>query len=608
MRLSVITNWAYGATVALTLVSGATMVFATDALERERTVFERSHRLQRAAASLDEEVLHLSDRARQYLDTRDPTYLAAYRSELASLDAAEKHAERLTALGATPGEIDYVSRAIRLAELLRDEQQASFEAFDRGDTALARRLLFGAEYERQIDRIVGLIERMESSVENRVQVELAAAERTARLWRTVSETMLAITGLLFLAVLYFVIRRRVVQPVIKLSDVVRRLAENDFAAEPPEIDQIDEIGDMAQAIASFRENGLERQRLERQRAADGAVRERISRMSQRLQTCDRVEEIADIVRLFAPRIAPDLAGRLYLFDRDRNLMVESCHWNAPRLSVETFAPLHCWALRRGLPHRPGGEVLDMPCQHLGIDVDVVPDTFCLPLMAQQETVGLLYFERVAEGEASVAMSEPYLGIVSESIGMALANLALRDRLQELALKDPLTNLGNRRELDRQVALLADVAERAGTRLSCLMIDVDHFKRFNDTYGHEAGDAVLREVGRVLASVPGGRDLAFRYGGEEFTVLLPGVDVDAASATAEDIRRRICNLQLEFAGQDLGSISVSVGVSTLSTARDGARLVTGADGALLRAKEAGRNRVAVDRRDGERDKDETARAA
>ncbi len=162
----------------------------------------------------------------------------------------------------------------------------------------------------------------------------------------------------------------------------------------------------------------------------------------------------------------------------------------------------------------------------------------------------------------------------------------------MALADPLTGLSNRRQLDQLLGIQIAQAERLGQDLGCLMIDVDHFKRFNDVHGHDAGDMVLREVGKVLAGVTRDAGLAFRYGGEEFMLLLPGLSVEAAAERAEEIRTRVAALALGSEAGNMGPVTVSIGVAITPLHCPPDRLVRTADAALLRAKAMGRDRVEV----------------
>lgn len=593
MRLATITNWAYAATVVLTIASSTTMLLASNATDRERAAVEQRYRLDQATATLEEDVFLLSDRARQYVNTGDPTYLVGYRSEEAALKSVEERISHIGDAGASTGEIEALADAVRLADLLHDEQHAAVASHEGGDEAKARQLLFGAEYERQLDRAELELKRFRDRLDARVQSQVNSATEVARLWKGISEITLALTALLVLCVLYFVFKQRVLHPVVKLSDVVNRLAAQDFAAEPPAFDQVDEIGDMAQAIRIFRENGLERQRLESERDADRTMRDLLSRMTQRLQGCDTMDDLKDVVQRFVPEITPGLAGRLYLLDRQRNMVVEACGWQNAGHSRAEFSALACWALRRGLPHRPAGDNVDVPCDHVDRSDAAAPiDTLCLPLTAQRETLGLLYFEAPAGNPGALSGPEIYLDMLAENIGLAIANLQLRETLRELALADPLTGLSNRRQLDQLLGIQIAQAERLGQDLGCLMIDVDHFKRFNDVHGHDAGDTVLREVGKVLAGVKRDAGLAFRYGGEEFMLLLPGLSVEGATERAEEIRTRVAALALGSEAGNMGPVTVSIGVAITPLHCPPDRLVRTADAALLRAKAMGRDRVEV----------------
>lgn len=242
--------------------------------------------------------------------------------------------------------------------------------------------------------------------------------------------------------------------------------------------------------------------------------------------------------------------------------------------------------------RRGGNV-DVPCDHVAWDAAHPADTLCLPLTAQRETLGLLYFEMPAGGAAGSAQLI-YFDMLAENIGLAIANLQLRDTLREMAMADPLTGLANRRQLGAALETQIAQAERLGEPLGCLMIDVDHFKRFNDVHGHEAGDAVLRAVGQLRANVTRETGLAFRYGGEEFLVLLPTLSVVQAEERAEDIRARVSALRLGHGDTDLGPVTISVGIAVAPDHCAYDRLVRTADAALLRAKTLGRDRVELAR--------------
>ena len=181
--------------------------------------------------------------------------------------------------------------------------------------------------------------------------------------------------------------RRVLRPVVTLSDVVNRLATQDHAVEPPEYGEIGEIGDMTQAVRVFRDNGLERQQLEEERNADFAKRSLLSRMTQRMQECETMHQLERVVGSFVPQIAPGFAGERYLLDESRNLMVGVYSWLAPAHSHAEFSPTACWALQRGELHRPHGSAADVPCDHIHFDGQPI-DSICPPLIAQRTMMGL----------------------------------------------------------------------------------------------------------------------------------------------------------------------------------------------------------------------------
>ena len=590
MRLATITNWAYGLTVALTLASGTTMLLASGAQDAERSAVDQRYQLDQATSTLDTDLLTLTEHARTFVITGDATHLALYGREAHALGSVEARLANVRDIGATPDELLSLKQAIQWVDALRDEQREALDARRGGDALRANAIMFGPEYEREIDRVTGLVERFQYRLDQRTTNEVKSAGATARLWKAVSETMLGATALLFVCVLFFVFRQRVLRPVVRLSDVVTRLAAHDYAVEAPNIDHIDEIGDMAHAVRVFRENGLVRQKLEAERDADRSMRDLLARMTQRMHGCETLRDFEDIIKRFVPEIAPALAGRLYLFEAEGNALVEMCNWSAPVHSRTRFSPLSCWALRRGTPHQPAGSDIDVPCDHLDLRGAPLIDSICMPLSAHREAIGLLYFEPRAGADHCSVTPDNVLQMLAENIALSIANLRLRERLSDLAMADSLTGLANRRQLDKVLEMQLADAERLSQPLTCLMIDVDHFKRFNDEYGHDAGDAVLRAVGEVLRSLTRENSFAFRYGGEEFTLLMPGLDSRHARARAEEIRARIEELSVEHEGRSLGAVTASIGLACAPDHCPPARIVQAADAALLRAKTAGRNRV------------------
>lgn len=590
MRLATITNWAYGITVMLTLASGLTMIAASQAQDGERSAVEQRYRLDKLTSNLDEDTIELSGLARQFALNGNAAHKLAYAREQATLGKIESRTKSIRDAGASEGELADLHAALRWTDALQPQQQAAIFARQTGDRTRAVEILFSPEYERELDRVQAAIGTFQDHVDERTSATLQVATSSAKLWQGAAEVMLSVTALLFLCVLFFVFRQRVLRPVVKLSDVVTRLAAHDYEAVPPNISQVDEIGDMAEALRIFRATGIERQRLERERDADRAMRDLLSRMTQRMQSCDGIDDLKDVARRFLPGIAPRLAGRLYLFDTIKDAMVEAVSWQNPRHSNPEFSLLSCWAVRRGTSHRPAGDQIDVPCAHLSAnDGANLPDTICLPLAGQQGTLGLLYLEPLPGGSLS-ELPDIYLDMLAENIGLSLDNLRLREALHDMAMADALTTLANRRQLDAVLGAELDRSARSQTEISCIMADIDHFKRFNDEVGHEAGDAVLQAVGGLLKRVVHEADLVFRYGGEEFLLLLPGVAAEEAVGRAEQIRSAVSALRVQHRGNDLGAVTMSLGVATAPAPSERAKLVQAADAALLRAKRQGRDRV------------------
>ena len=161
-----------------------------------------------------------------------------------------------------------------------------------------------------------------------------------------------------------------------------------------------------------------------------------------------------------------------------------------------------------------------------------------------------------------------------------------------SLTDPLTGLGNRKYFDRMIGMAVQSALASGEPLSLLLFDIDHFKSFNDSYGHLTGDQVLRLVGLSMKQTIKGQDITARYGGEEFAVLLPNTALRQALTVADHIRRAVMakELKKKSTGEILGRVTISVGVSMLKQGDDPDALIERADACLYAAKRNGRNRV------------------
>ncbi|AUJ82786.1 hypothetical protein CWI88_17725 [Enterobacter cancerogenus] len=585
MRIATITNWAYGATVCLTLASGVVMLMASHADSVEREAVKQRQQFDQLTENVETDAWMLSDLARLFVIKKEPTILNEYRMKEGSLKGIEHRLEALKDTGASVEELALLQEGLKIIDELQDEQQVALASMAQGNEQQAVALLYGNTYEQELERAQSQIDHFRQLLDKRIIADVQAATKTSKTLRTASEVMVGLTALLFLFVMGFILKRRVLHPVVRLSDVVHRLASQDYAVETPNFTQIDEIGDMAQAIRIFRENGLARQRLEKERDADWAIRELLARMTQRFQGCESFADVINVAELFAPNIAPGVSGRLYIVDRASWEMRCAAEWLSPEGEKKPFHPDACWAIRRGQSHPPVNGEPDVACSHL--PASQMHQSLCVPLIAQGEAIGLLSFQNITP---DTAPSRAYLELMAEALGLALANQRLRDALLEKALFDPLTGLRNRHHLEDTLRTQMTQAMRNKEPISCLMIDIDHFKSINDRFGHEAGDQVIKSVATIIQRAVHDTGLAFRYGGEEFLALLTGADEEAAHACATKIYDGVQALSPHYGLTEIGPVDVSIGIASYPQHAQSDNLLRAADVALYRAKELGRSRI------------------
>jgi diguanylate cyclase (GGDEF)-like protein len=326
-------------------------------------------------------------------------------------------------------------------------------------------------------------------------------------------------------------------------------------------------------------------------AAHARIVQHLATLGQRLQSCTTDEELADAVSRFAPKILPGISGALCVLSNSRNLVRVMATWNAPAGLEADFIPRDCWALRRGQTHVVEDIAREVVCAH--VSCEKVAGYSCRPLIAQGEPLGLLYLETAlpsAVGETA-GVSQNDFDAFAESISLALGNQRLREKLRDQSIRDPLTGLFNRRYFEEALELDFARAARHGLSLGLIMGDIDRFKQFNDRFGHDAGDLVLKRTAEAMRAKIRKGDLACRYGGEEFVILLHNAELPEARERAETIRAAIKSLELGFRGQALGPVTISLGVAAYPEhAADGASLIAAADAAMYAAKHCGRDRV------------------
>jgi diguanylate cyclase (GGDEF)-like protein len=322
---------------------------------------------------------------------------------------------------------------------------------------------------------------------------------------------------------------------------------------------------------------------------------RLSEIGDLLHSCQTTDEAYRVIAQSIPRVIPDTSGALGLIDPSRNLVEQVVAWGEPQLGEPIFPPGDCWALRRGRMNYVEDTGSPLHCKHLG---GAKPAGYlCVPLMAHGEALGLMHLQadrRHDAGELSSWMPEASQRLattVGGQIALAVSNLRLREALRQQSVRDPLTGLFNRRYMEESLGLELRRAVRSSRPLSVLMLDLDHFKSFNDSFGHDAGDTMLREFGTVLKGVIRQGDIACRCGGEEFALILPDASLEVSRLRAERLRESVKHLSVQHRGQGLGNVTVSIGIAAFPEhGGDLDTLLKAADTALYSAKEAGRDRV------------------
>jgi diguanylate cyclase (GGDEF)-like protein len=395
-------------------------------------------------------------------------------------------------------------------------------------------------------------------------------------------------------------KNNTINDVKKMADrlrkevTVRREAEQALKAanEGLEARVADRTQELSDANAELHTTVKKLETLSRQMAL-------LNRMGDMLQACRSVGETYSVIIDTAQQLFPHDAGALALNAEDGTFGIVSTWGEAAGVGTH-FELDDCWALRRSRLHvvEPGeGSAL---CGHLG--TAPLGGYICAPLMVQGERLGVLHLQcdvrprrRPQASDFLHAQERKQLvHTAAEHIALAVANLRLQESLRVQSIRDPLTGLYNRRHMEESLHREIDRARRRGLPVGIIMTDVDHFKRFNDSFGHQAGDALLRALGRFLGVHVRSEDIACRYGGEEFILILPGASMAIAEQRAERLRHDVEHeLRVQYHGAELPPVTISLGVAVYPGCAGSADLVVkAADAALYAAKAAGRNRVMV----------------
>jgi diguanylate cyclase (GGDEF)-like protein len=347
--------------------------------------------------------------------------------------------------------------------------------------------------------------------------------------------------------------------------------------------------DVTERLAQVNELARQRQELERSNTEMRAL----NVLAVMLQTCATAEEAYSGIAQSCAALFHEFSGSISIMRPLRDALDSRARWGDP-VGPMSFGPTDCWALRRGSPYVSGAA--GPRCGHL--TGSTVRQCLCVPMIGPSESMGVVHVMGPAsDDDDHVDFDDSptrHLAVtVAGQLSMAFANLRLRDSLREMSIRDPLTGLFNRRFMEETLDRDLGIALRGNTEVGIVVIDVDHFKAFNDTHGHEAGDAILEAVGEVLTSFSRASDVACRFGGEEFMMILPGCSIEDTRSRAEELRRRVAALRVPFRDIELVGPTISCGIAGYPQhGLTSEVLIRCADEALYAAKRGGRDQVAV----------------
>jgi diguanylate cyclase (GGDEF)-like protein/PAS domain S-box-containing protein len=318
----------------------------------------------------------------------------------------------------------------------------------------------------------------------------------------------------------------------------------------------------------------------------------LSEMGDMLRACFTTEEAYTVIVRVAQQVFPVQVGALYVITPSRNLVESVAIWGDASAAERVFAPDDCWALRRGRVHWVENSKIGLLCKHLR---HPAPRGYlCVPMMAQSEALGVLHLAE--PDDSSITDAKQRLAItMAEHIAMALSNLRLHETLRSQSIRDPLTGLFNRHFMEESLELELRRAARNQRPLGMIMLELDNFKELSLAAGRDAADTALRETGNLIQSVVRKEDVACRFGGEKFVVLLPQGGAEVTQQRAESFREMIKRLEIKHRNQPVGRLSASLGIAVFpDNGRTVEVLLRVTEGALNRARAEGGDRIVVAR--------------
>ncbi|MGP6188864.1 MAG: diguanylate cyclase [Vulcanimicrobiaceae bacterium] len=582
--------------VLVLLIHNAAEVFVFQSYREVESLRTNGQAVLAHSESLLKDLQTAQSSERGYLLTQRSSYLGPYAG---AKDGALGHLERLEELAPSwsiKPAVSALSAAVA-SEFADLDRGITLQESGRRSEALA--LASGGQDERFMDQAGKLAEQSAETL------KLTLDKRAA----TANELYRVLWGYMFLAgplvLIFLVVTIRLVTGQVKrsTSTLQAAMAAVSLSAHPKPISSApsDELGSVVTAFNHMVER-LAHEQAERSLAEDSLVasnlelsdRERTMNLllqtSEQLATVKDQSEFAGVVQRFVPQIIRKLPGCLYVLDESRTSLEACATWNSPQWASESIPVQECFAACHGQAYFFAEADAEL-CPHAASCAS--RSSRCVPLMSQAEVIGVIYLEADQSAADLDEGDRQKLMLVSDTLGLALGNLRLRERLRTESVRDPLTDVFNRRFLNEVLAFELARASQTGQPFSLMMLDIDHFKHFNDVYGHETGDVVLKELAETLRRHSRKNDIVCRWGGEEFLLVFPTMDSEAAYERAEMLREAIKTIVIISEGRRVDQITASAGVATYPGAGlDAEGLTAAADRALYEAKHAGRDRVVI----------------
>lgn len=552
---SAASRWPFAIALVLLAINTAFLVFNITKLKDATASVKHSMTAQRQMGEVLTALINAETGERGYLLTSDTRYLAPYHQASSEIDATLSQLR--TTVSDSPGLLKRLDAVDELADRRLKELESIITTHESGLQDSAVEMVREDRGRQIMDEIRAEIGAMVDE-ETRLLRQREGEYLVLQVITYGSAAMFVVGTLVLLSIIFVYVRRQ-----------LRERTESEA-----------KIADYAATL----DRGLTQ--LQRERNEIAAINE----ASSLLQSCNNIDEYARTARPLLLSLFPEHAGEISLFAASRNQLTQLVSWGGWQEGT-TLTPDECWALRRGQSHSHVRGDGTPACMHLDGHDDEA--SLCIPLVAQGDTLGLFVIANQPgriDGPISADLRRT-AELTARQLSLTLANLRLRETLKEQSVRDPLTNAFNRRYLENVGTKEIAQSARTGHVLAAIMLDVDHFKRFNDLHGHQAGDAALVAVASYLQDNIREGDWFFRYGGEEFVLLLRDGQPSDMMCKADELRMGVAALVLEHDGKTLPRVTASMGLA-ISAGREETleMLLARADEALYAAKSAGRNRV------------------